>query len=88
MRIKGIDLKIVRPGAYAAASRMRSPSMSTDVESNFESPMSPRSPGGGKKGPIRKVTGIKIEFKTEAERDGFVSVAKRMQGKSTPLPEL
>ncbi|KAF1822918.1 uncharacterized protein K489DRAFT_338550 [Dissoconium aciculare CBS 342.82] len=36
---------------------------------------------------VKRVTGLRIEFKTEEERDGFVDATKRAQERCLPLPE-
>lgn len=41
-----------------------------------------------KKSPERQVTGVRIEFKTEGERARFVALAKRVQERMLPLPDV
>jgi hypothetical protein len=36
---------------------------------------------------VKRVTGLRIEFKTEEERDGFLDKTKRAQERCLPLPE-
>jgi hypothetical protein len=36
---------------------------------------------------VKRVTGLRIEFKTEEERDGFLDMSKRAQERCLPLPE-
>jgi hypothetical protein len=38
--------------------------------------------------PAKHVTGVRIEFKTDEERSSFVKMAKRVQERSLPLPDL
>ncbi|KAK3076052.1 hypothetical protein LTR53_000097 [Teratosphaeriaceae sp. CCFEE 6253] len=40
---------------------------------------------GGKRIPVKSVTGIKVDFKAEEERVKFVSQCKRVQEKMIPL---
>lgn len=84
-RIKGIDIKTVRPGSAAsAADRIRSPSTAGEgLQRRQSDGIVPN-----KKSPERRVTGIRVEFSNEEERARFVALAKRVQERMMPLPEL
>jgi len=83
-RIKGIDIKTVRPGSGAsAADRVRSPSTAGEGLQRRQSDV-----GVSKKSPERRVTGIRVEFSTEEERARFVALAKRVQESMLPLPDV
>ncbi|TKA51076.1 hypothetical protein B0A55_12734, partial [Friedmanniomyces simplex] len=45
-------------------------------------------PMGGKRIPVRAVTGVRVEFKTEEERGRFVGQCRRVQEKMLVLPDL
>lgn len=84
-RIKGIDVRTIRPGSAAStADRIRSPSTAGEGlqrrTTNVEVP--------SKKSPERRVTGIRVEFSNEEERAKFVAVAKRVQERMLPLPDV
>ncbi|UJO18753.1 uncharacterized protein CLAFUR5_07098 [Fulvia fulva] len=80
-KVKGIDITVVRPGAAAAAERLRSPSSAA-------SEIVPSRRNSEKNSPVKQVNGVKIEFKTEEERAKFVSAAKKAQMNTIPLPDL
>ncbi|QIW99389.1 hypothetical protein AMS68_004907 [Peltaster fructicola] len=74
-RIKGIDIRTVKPGASAEKARQASIPADESV---------PR-----KKSTLEKrVTGVRIEFKNEEERARFVELAKRVQERMLPLPDV
>ncbi|KAI5365212.1 hypothetical protein Slin15195_G047490 [Septoria linicola] len=78
-RVKGIDVTVVRPGATARqAQRARSASLGIAA---------PHSKAAEKDAVLKRVNGVKIEFKEQQERIRFVKAAKEAQGRSMPLPE-
>lgn len=78
-RIKGIDIRTVKPGV--SADKVRQASMS-DASGRRPSDASK------KKGPEKRVTGVRIEFKSEEERQRFVDLSRRVQERMLPLPEV
>ncbi|PIA92123.1 hypothetical protein CB0940_09012 [Cercospora beticola] len=79
VKVKGIDVTVARPGATARqAERAKIASMGGVVNAK----------AAEKDAILKKVGGIKIEFKTEEERNKFVEAAKEAQTRSLPLPEL
>ncbi|KAK0779442.1 hypothetical protein LTR75_015343 [Friedmanniomyces endolithicus] len=87
-RVKGIDVTVIKPGSGAAvADKIRSPSMAGEGLQRVETSMEAR-PTGGKRIPVKSVTGIKVDFKAEGERAKFVSQCKRVQEKMIPLPDV
>ncbi|GIZ47023.1 hypothetical protein CKM354_001012400 [Cercospora kikuchii] len=79
VKVKGIDVTVARPGATARqAERAKIASMGGMVNAK----------AAEKDAVLKKVGGIKIEFKTEEERNKFVAAAKEAQTRSLPLPEL
>ncbi|KAK1049339.1 hypothetical protein LTR74_017321 [Friedmanniomyces endolithicus] len=87
-RVKGIDVTVIKPGSGAAvADKIRSPSMAGEGLQRVETSMEAR-PTGGKRIPVKSVTGIKVDFKAEGERAKFVSQCKRVQERMIPLPDV
>ena len=92
-KLRGIDLVVRKPGTSAnAAERVRStssagstggPVLRVDTKDAI-----PTVKISGKKLPVKRVTAIKIEFRSEEERDKFVSISHRVQQKLIALPEL
>lgn len=78
-KVKGIDVTVVRPGTSKAAIE-RARTVSVGAES--------MTPVQQARNAVKKVNGVKIEFKTEDERSKFVAAAKRAQENSMPLPDL
>ena len=84
-RIKGIDIKTVRPGSgVSAADRIRSTSVAGESLQRRQSEMGVPN----KKSPERRVTGIRVEFSNEEERARFVALSKRVQERMLPLPDV
>ncbi|WPH00717.1 Hypothetical protein R9X50_00354700 [Acrodontium crateriforme] len=98
-KIKGLDMIIVKPGQQGAAtaaataaaeSIKRRPTIASAdgaplqlVDTATEIYRSP-----GKKTPVKRVTGIRVEFKTEQEKLDFVSMSRILQSQMLPLPDL
>jgi hypothetical protein len=81
-KLKGIDIRVVRPfERKTSANGGRSASFSDTSSLKF-------SDAKGRKGPERNVTGVRIEFKTEEERAKFVDTVKRVQNRMLPLPDI
>lgn len=77
VRLKGIDLRVVKPGASVEKVRQRQMS---DLSGNGR----PR-----KKSSVEKqVTGVRIEFQTEVLREEFVVLTRRIQQRMMPLPDV
>jgi len=91
-KVKGIDITVVKPGTAAPprADRPQQPAASESlqlqrVETSLEA--APRYQGG-RRIPVKKVTGVRIEFKTEEERSKFVDRSKQCQERMIPLPDV
>lgn len=87
-KLKGIDVRVLRPPEQvkggAGGGAVRSPTAGVG-----DLPTRRASDGrGGKKGPERNVTGVRVEFKTEDERARFVALMKRVQERVLPLPDI
>lgn len=89
VKIKGIDLTVVKPGQNPAVveSLKRAATgegslhrMDTNGTEIIKSP--------GKKLPFKRVTGIRVEFKTEEERSAFCSMARLVAIRPVALPDL
>jgi hypothetical protein len=81
-KLKGIDIRVVRPfERKTTANGGRSASFSDTSSLKF-------SDAKGRKGPERNVTGVRIEFKNEEERAKFVDTVKRVQNRMLPLPDI
>lgn len=80
VKVKGIDVKAVRPGTSSGAiERARSASIGSNGQATAAT---------SQKAPLKRVNGVRIEFKTEAERTRFISAAKKAQEQPRPLPDL
>jgi hypothetical protein len=87
-KVKGIDVAVIKPGAGASvADKIRSPATAGEGLQKVDTNLEPR-PTGGKKIYVKKVTGIRIEFKTEEERSTFVAQSKSIQEKMIFLPDI
>lgn len=87
-KLKGIDVRVLRPPEQvkggSGGGAVRSPTAGVG-----DLPTRRASDGrGGKKGPERNVTGVRVEFKTEDERARFVALMKRVQERVLPLPDI
>jgi len=88
-KIKGIDVLVVKPGTSAAvADRIRSQQVSAGERLQRVDTLQEARPSGGKRTFLKKVNGIRVEFKTEEEKRRFMSLAKRCQERPIPLPDL
>ncbi|KAM3417405.1 hypothetical protein BST61_g5652 [Cercospora zeina] len=78
VKVKGINIAVARPGAtMRQAERAKIASLGGVVNTK----------AAEKDAVLKKVGGIKIEFKSEEEKDRFVAAAKVAQTRSLPLPE-
>ncbi|EMC96975.1 hypothetical protein BAUCODRAFT_32724 [Baudoinia panamericana UAMH 10762] len=84
-KVKGIDITVIKPGTVMSTAK--SPSIAAETLQRTETELEPR-PTGGRRIPVKKVTGVRIEFKTEDDRNRFVSQTKKLQEKMIPLPDL
>ena len=87
-KVKGIDVRTVRPGAGAStADKIRSPSTAGE-----SLPRRPSEPVGGQRRRSsaleKRVTGVKIEFKAEEDKLRFLAMAKKVQERMIALPDL
>ncbi|KXT14486.1 hypothetical protein AC579_840 [Pseudocercospora musae] len=81
-KVKGIDVKVVRPGTTAAQiERTRAASFAGEEVARIQAATK-------RTAMLKQVGGIRIEFKSEEERNAFVSMAKNCQERLIPLPEL
>nr|POE56717.1 hypothetical protein CFP56_33689 [Quercus suber] len=89
-KVKGIDLTIVRPGTSGpAADRIRSSSVSAEALQRAETDLAGHARNPGRRiAAAKKVTGVRIEFKSEEEREQFVTLTRRLQERQIPLPDL
>lgn len=85
-KVKGIDLTIFKPDTTAA--QMRSPSLVGESLPYIDTDLNDVARNPGRRIPVKKVTALRIEFKTEEERDEFVALALRVQQRLIPLPDL
>lgn len=86
-RVKGIDVTVVRPGTGAStADKIRSPGTAGEGLQRVDTLAEARP--SGRRIKVKKVTGVRIEFKTDEERSKFISAAKKCQERMIPLPEL
>ncbi|KAK3071363.1 hypothetical protein LTR53_008768 [Teratosphaeriaceae sp. CCFEE 6253] len=90
-RIKGIDVMVVKPGSVAntvaASDKIRGPASPGEGIQRVDTYAEPR-PNCGRRVPVRAVTGVRVEFKTDEERARFVGQCKGVQEKMIPLPDL
>lgn len=88
-KVKGIDITVVKPGAVPSiANKVRSQSTTGEGLQTTETNLETGPQSGGKRIQVKKVTGVRIEFKTEEERDQFVSASKTAQERMILLPDL
>lgn len=88
-KIKGIDVLVVKPGTSAAMQdKIRSQQGSMVESLQRVDTLQEARPSGGKRTLLKKVNGIRVEFKTEEEKTRFVSLAKKCQERPIPLPDL
>ncbi|EME82296.1 uncharacterized protein MYCFIDRAFT_59482 [Pseudocercospora fijiensis CIRAD86] len=81
-KVKGLDVKVVKPGTTAAQiERTRVASFAGEEVAKIQAATK-------KSSTLKQVGGIRIEFKSEEERNAFVSMAKKCQENLIPLPEL
>ena len=87
-RLKGIDVTVVKPGGGAsAADRIRSPSTAGEGLQRVDTGEDASVKAYMKKIHVKKVTGVKCEFKTHEERNNFVLMSQRIQERLIPLPD-
>ncbi|KAK0291662.1 hypothetical protein LTS16_004161 [Friedmanniomyces endolithicus] len=97
-KVKGIDVMVVKPGSGAdkmrggggggaAASGGAAVGVGEGGLQRVETLAGPR-PNGGKRIPVRAVTGVKVEFKAEEDKRRFVAQCRRVQEKMLLLPDL
>ena len=88
-RLKGIDITVVKPGSAAStADRFRSPSTAGEGLQRVDTKDTASSKVPMKKIPVKRVTGVKIEFKIEEERTKFVDMSHKVQERMLLLPDL
>ncbi|KAK0899406.1 hypothetical protein LTR02_009695 [Friedmanniomyces endolithicus] len=98
-KVKGIDVMVVKPGSGADKMRGAAATSATSAGAaagggngegglqRVETFAEPR-PNGGKRIPVRAVTGVKVEFKAEEDKRRFVAQCRRVQEKMLLLPDL
>lgn len=79
-KLKGIDIRVLRPVEKGSGGNKAS--------SPGEAPRRQATDLKGKKGLKRNVTGVKVEFKNEDERSRFVALARSVQERALPLPDI
>ncbi|KAK5723257.1 hypothetical protein LTR15_004954 [Elasticomyces elasticus] len=84
-RVKGIDVVVFKPGT--GADNARSPVFATEGLQRVDTFAEGR-PTGGKRIPVRAVTGVKVEFAADDEKTKFINKCRRVQEKMLPLPDL
>lgn len=82
-KLKGIDVIVVKPGE-----RTRKASTTAELQRANSYDESVRQNSCNRKVAVKKVTGIRIEFKTDEEKDHFVEMACQAQERLLPLPDL
>ena len=88
-KLKGIDIVVVKPGSGATSGdRLRSFSAPGEVLQRVGTGDTASARGPANRMPVRRVTGVKIEFKTEDERNQFVDMSHILQEKMLPLPDI
>ena len=78
-KLKGLDVVVLKPGSIEKA---RTPSMASDSLHRVDTAASTKSLG------LKKVTGVRIEFKTDEEKNNFIDMSRRAQNRMIPLPDL
>ncbi|KAK0841367.1 hypothetical protein LTS02_016865 [Friedmanniomyces endolithicus] len=94
-KVKGIDVMVVKPGSGADKMRGAANAAATAAATGVgegglqrvDTLAEPR-PNGGKRIPVRAVTGVKVEFKAEEHKRRFVTQCRRVQEKMLLLPDL
>ncbi|KAK5133177.1 hypothetical protein LTR08_008113 [Meristemomyces frigidus] len=87
-KVKGIDVTVVRPSTSSlAADKSRKLSTTDEGLHRVETRLDMCRPQGSNRTQVKRVTGIRIEFKTEEERAAFVSASKRVQQRTIALPD-
>lgn len=86
-KLKGINIIVVKPGT-TATDKVRSPSMTGELQRVDTKDTAARTKSSGKKVPVKRVTGVRIEFKTEEEKDRFLNMNHQAQDRMIPLPDL
>ena len=87
-KVKGIDITVVRPGTRTSvADNIRSPAPA-DGGLQRVNTLEARYAVGGKRTLLKKVTGIKVEFKIPEDRDRFIKQCKAVQNNMVMLPDL
>ncbi|KAK5166329.1 uncharacterized protein LTR77_008590 [Saxophila tyrrhenica] len=89
-RLKGIDVTVVKPGiSIDAADRIRRLSSAANALQRMDTKDSLAAPQVTmKRRPVKKVTGVRIEFRDDGERRRFVEASGRLQERLLPLPDL
>ena len=93
-KLKGIDITVVKPQSGASlADKIRSPTTAgmelQRVDTRDSMSMTTVRPTAAQKRiQVKRVTGIKIEFKSEGERTKFVEMSHRAQERMIPLPDV
>ena len=88
-KLKGMDVIVVKPGTVlTAADRRGSRSTTAELQRVDTGHTAGRPKSSGRKIPCKRVTGIRIEFKTEEEKDIFLEMSHQVQDRMIPLPDL
>ncbi|KAH9822773.1 hypothetical protein Tdes44962_MAKER04742, partial [Teratosphaeria destructans] len=87
-KVKGIDILVVKPGGEASIPGKVTAEAEAHLQRADTASLLDVRPTGGKRVPIRKVTGIRMEFKTTEERDRFVAACRKAQERLVPLPDM
>lgn len=87
-KVKGIDITVVRPGTRTSvADNIRSPAPADEGLQRVKT-LEARYAAGGKRTLLKKVTGIRVEFKIPEDRDRFIKQCKAVQNNMVMLPDL
>jgi len=89
-KVKGIDLAVIKPRLGSnAADRFGAGGTATVFGDAVSATMDPKAAASNlRKSPYKRVTGVRIEFKTEDERTRFVRAAGAAQARLVELPDL
>lgn len=82
-RLKGIDVLVVKPGEST-----RKLSTTSELQRVNSSDSNIPARQASRRATVRRVTGIRIEFKTSEERARFVQLTSQAQERTLPLPDL
>ena len=88
-KMKDMDITVVKPGTSAiAVEKFRRRSTTSELSYNAQKKDTNSNKRQTKRIPLKKVTGIRVEFRNPEDRDEFVSLSRQVQNDMLPLPDL